>query len=249
MGQRRLARVRYRREELDTEESAGDEEDKRGGIAARLNNLTIETAGTEEEAAEGLAVVLEMQVEEDERREGEEGGGRTQRALEALEFLTQEAEPSGNTLVDDHNGFNKLSRSAMLWTVRHRWPAGTRFAFNCYKHWAQLLLCQPGELPVTILSREGVAQGEPISMVLYGITLVSLAEELRAADPGLLSSFYADDAALERSARRSAQLLKLLMKRGLDRGYLPEPAKSLFILNTRGRRRQRSRNLQKKGLC
>ena len=30
-------------------------------------------------------------------------------------------------------------------------------------------------------------------MVLYGITLIPLAEELRAADPGLLSPFYADD--------------------------------------------------------
>ena len=66
----------------------------------------------------------------------------------------------------------------MLWTVQHRWPAGTRFAFNCYKNWAQLLLRQPGEPPVTILSREGVTQGDPLYMVLYGITLVPLAEEL-----------------------------------------------------------------------
>ena len=53
-------------------------------------------------------------------------------------------------------------------------------------------------------------------MVLYGITLVPLAEELRAADPGLLSLFYADDAAFNGLAWRSAQLLKLLMKRGPD---------------------------------
>ena len=31
-----------------------------------------------------------MEVEVDKESEGEEGGGRTQRALEALEFLTQE---------------------------------------------------------------------------------------------------------------------------------------------------------------
>ena len=103
----------------------------------------------------------------------------------------------------------------MLWTVRHRWPSGARFAFNCYKHWAQLLLRQPGEPPVKILSREGVTQVDPISMVFYGITLVPLAEELRAADPGLLSPFYADDAAFDGLAQHSAQLLKLLMKRDL----------------------------------
>ena len=51
-------------------------------------------------------------------------------------------------------------------------------------------------------------------MVLYGITLFPLAEYLRAADPGLLSPFYADDAAFDGLERRIAQILKLLMKRG-----------------------------------
>ena len=38
--------------------------------------------------------------------EGEEGGGGTQRALEPLEFLTQDSDPSGTTLVYARNGFN-----------------------------------------------------------------------------------------------------------------------------------------------
>ena len=107
---------------------------------------TIETAGTEEDVEEGLAVALDMEVEveEEEGSEGEEGGVGNKRALENLEFLTQEADPSGTILVDACNGFNELSRLEILWTVRHHWPAGARFAFNCYKHWAQLLLRQPG---------------------------------------------------------------------------------------------------------
>ena len=44
--------------------------------------------------------------------------------------------------------------------------------------------------------------------------------------------FYADSADFDGSARRSAQLLKLLMRRGPGRGYFPEPANSLFILDT-----------------
>ena len=90
---------------------------------------------------------------------GEDEGGGAQRALEALEFVTQEAEPSRTTLVDARNGFNDMSRLAMLWTVQQRWPAGARFIFNCYRHWVKLLLRQLGEPPVTILSREGVTQG------------------------------------------------------------------------------------------
>ena len=51
----------------------------------------------------------------------------------------------------------------------------------------------------------------------------------RSRDP---FPFYEDDAAFDGLERRSAQLLNLLMKRGPDRGYFPEPAKSLFILDT-----------------
>ena len=46
-----------------------------------INNLSIETAGTEEEATEGLAAALRMEVEEDKDIEGEDEGGGTQRAL------------------------------------------------------------------------------------------------------------------------------------------------------------------------
>ena len=127
------------------------------GVEAALNKLIIETAGTEEEAAEQLEAVLGVEVKETGK--GEKEGDGNQRALGALEFLNHDAEPSGTTLVDVRNGFDDLIRLAMLWTVRHRCPAGARFAFNCYRHWAKLLLRQPEEPPVTILSREGLTQG------------------------------------------------------------------------------------------
>ena len=137
-------------------------------------------------------------------------------------------------LVDACNGFNELIRLEILWTVWYCWPAGVRFAFNSYRHRAQLLLCHPGDPPVTIMSREGVTQGDPLFMVLYRITLFPLAEELRAADPGIFSPFYADNAVFDGSSQRNAQLLKLLMGRGPYRGYLPKTAKSLFVSDTPG---------------
>ena len=85
-------------------------------------------------------------------------------------------------------------------------------------------------------------------MVLYGITLVPLAEDLRVVDPVLLSPFYADNAAFDGSARRSAQLLMLLMKRGPDRGYFPKPDKSLFITDTPGQEEAAKREFSKEGL-
>ena len=80
------------------------------------------------------------------------GGG----ALEAIGFLTQDVEPGVTILVDSHNGFNKMIRLKMIWMVRHLYPAGWRFAFNCYRGWLHILLHQSGDAPVIILSQEGV---------------------------------------------------------------------------------------------
>ena len=85
-------------------------------------------------------------------------------------------------------------------------------------------------------------------MVLYGITLIPLAEELRTEDPGLLSLIYADDAASDGSAQHSAQLLKLLMKRGPEGGYSPEPNESLFISDTPGQEAGAKREFATDGL-
>ena len=102
VGQRRVERVldwRVEEEGEDDMAAEGQKEDSKEVAGLHMNNLTIETVGTEEEAAEGLEATLEIEVEE-RGSEGEEGGGGNQRELEALEFLTQEAEPNGTTLVD-----------------------------------------------------------------------------------------------------------------------------------------------------
>ena len=55
--QRRLERTRLRRQEGE-EAGDSDEEEESGGVAARLNNLRIETTGIEEKAAEGIEASL-----------------------------------------------------------------------------------------------------------------------------------------------------------------------------------------------
>ena len=56
-------------------EGAVEEEDEGGRVLARIKNLTIETAVTEEDAAEGLVAALEMEVGEYRGSGGEEEGG------------------------------------------------------------------------------------------------------------------------------------------------------------------------------
>ena len=88
MGQRTLKRVRGRRRKEEEAEESEELEEKSGGVVQAINNLTIETVVTEEEAADGLKAALGMEVEETGEGEGDEGVEGTQTALGALELLT-----------------------------------------------------------------------------------------------------------------------------------------------------------------
>ena len=148
---------------------------------------------------------------------------------EGVAPATSSAAPAA-LLIDARNGFNELSRLAMLWTVRHLWKNGARFAFNCYRHEVQLIVRRPSGHPCyTLLSQEGVTQGDPLSMVLYGLALVPLAKRLRNAVPTLLQPWYADDSAMMGQAKDIATAMSLLLQHGPERGYFPEPAKSILI--------------------
>ena len=115
------------------------------------------------------------------------------------------------TLGDATNGFNLLCRLNMLWVVRHRWPKGARFAFNMYRHQANLLLRGPvGSEPEILLSREGVTQGCPLGMILYGIALLPLAEDLCQHSPDVVQPWYVDDNAFYARALVLAKLSKRL---------------------------------------
>ena len=84
-------------------------------------------------------------------------------------------------LVVARNGFNELGRKTMLWTVCHTWDAGARFAFNCYRHLAQLIVRQAGGPCSIILAEKSVIQGDPLAMILYSLAMAPLVTELRAA--------------------------------------------------------------------
>ena len=85
-------------------------------------------------------------------------------------------------------------------------------------------------------------------MVLYGTTLTTLDDELKWVDSGIIPPLYSDDAEFDGLARQSAQLLKLLMERGLDQGYLPNPTKSFFILDIPDQEEAAKIELEAKGI-
>mgnify|MGYP006186617991 CR=1 FL=1 len=171
------------------------------------------------------------------RKEAEEGetppweaSPNEEEFQDAVESQEDLEDPFVLTLADADNGFNNLNRQNMLWEVRHRWARGSRFAFNLYRHDARLMVRGPaGTEPQFLLSKEGVTQGCPLGMILYGVSLLSLAEDLRESQPGLLQPWYADDFSIYGRASQVASLFNRLCAKGPSVGYFPAPAKSWAI--------------------
>ena len=68
----------------------------------------------------------------------------------------------------------------MLWTVAQIWLAVSRFDFNCYRHFLQLLIRVPGDrTPHIILRKEGSTQGYPMAMPLYSVSVTVLSDQLK----------------------------------------------------------------------
>ena len=74
----------------------------------------------------------------------------------------------------------------MLWTARHRTGKLSRIAFNCYRHEIRLLCQRPGDEALQLLSKEGVTQGDPSTMALYGVALLPLAEIVHEEFPSVM---------------------------------------------------------------
>ena len=136
----------------------------------------------------------------------------------------------GTLLVDAKNAFNSLLRYVMLWHVRHLSPRASRFVFNRYRHFGLVVVRnEPGEAPHFILSEEGVAQGDPLAMDLYGLTLVPLCQSMKVAIPQSIQPAYADDLSSTGKAQHNAECLDFLVKNGPAFGYFPEPDKSFYV--------------------
>ena len=108
-------------------------------------------------------------------------------AINAMRVLWEEhqtEEDWGFLLIDARNEFNEEKRIDMLWVVRHEWPSGAQFMFNCYPHLATLVVRDTGGGSGHFLHiKEGVNQGEHLAMIAYGIGVLPLIRELRNSHP------------------------------------------------------------------
>ena len=120
-------------------------------------------------------------------RAGIEGGVHAVSEL----FESHSDEGWGVLMVDASNAFNSLNRLAVLWNSRVLWPRCSRFLFNTYRGWAPLVL--KGSPYSLLYSKEGVTQGDPLSILIYAIGSFPLINSLNHPLNGS-QVWYADDA-------------------------------------------------------
>ena len=149
-------------------------------------------------------------------------------AVHAMRELFEENAGTGwgLLLVDARNAFNSINREAALWNVRVQWPRCSRFLFNTYRGYAPLVV---HGTPEYVLSKEGVTQGDPLSMMMYVIAVLPLIQALVDRDKWD-QNWYADDSACSAELPRLREWFDKLCEMGPDFGYYPEPENTVVLL-------------------
>ena len=79
-------------------------------------------------------------------------------------------------------------------------------------------------------SKEGVTQGDPLDMIVYGIGLLPFIREIQDAPPHVTQPWYTDDAGSEGKFGHILEHFKELQARGPPGGYFPELTKSILVV-------------------
>ncbi len=146
--------------------------------------------------------------------------------------------PLDVTLLDASNGFNEISRLRCLHTIRHLWPSASRFAFNCYRHSIQVCIREHNSPAIIIPGCEGIQQGDPLSMILYGLALTPLINRIHTEHSSIflsenfLDPWYADDATIVASVTDTIIIVQEIQKLGPIYGYFIQPEKSFHICSS-----------------
>ena len=142
-------------------------------------------------------------------------------------FKEHEGEGWGVLMIDATNAFNCINRQAALWNTRILWPSCSLFLFNTYRGWAPLVIKDSKEL---LYSKEGVTQGDPLSMFVYAVATIPMIDSVGRPDEGR-DVWYADDASASCSLSSVKEWFSALLHTGPSYGYHPEPRKCILVVN------------------
>ena len=114
--------------------------------------------------------------------------------------------------------------------VRHLWPSGASFVYNCYCHWSLLVLRNGDGKASIIHSREGVTQGDSPAMIAYGIRIIPLIKNMKREIPDVTQPWYSDYAIVLGTFVRLETYFDSLTSQVPEEGYHPKPPKSILIV-------------------
>lgn len=158
--------------------------------------------------------------------------GGIEGAVHVMNGLFEERATEGSKwgllLVDAQNAFNSVNRIIALWYARMYWPSCARYLFNTYKGHAELVL-QGSNGTGNMFSMEGVTQGDPLAMLLYGISTLHLIDVLR--EVGVYQCWYADDSSAQGTFDDLKKWWDVLESHGPEYGYYPQGSKSFLVVN------------------
>ena len=147
-------------------------------------------------------------------------------AIHAVKELSDLNCDLGWGLLHEKNAFNSLNRVAALWNTRVLWLHCSRFLFNTYCGYAALFLQGSSDY---LLSEEEVTQGDPLSMMLHAVAILSLIHLLKNPKRWT-QNWYADDSACVATLPSLHAWFSQLLSRGPAFGYLPQPAKTVLVV-------------------
>jgi hypothetical protein len=155
--------------------------------------------------------------------------------LHAMKRAFENEAADGLLLVDADNAFNRLKRMVALLNMRHICPSLSVILINCYRAPASLFVAGGLELR----SEEGVTQGDPLAMVMYGLALLPLIKEIRPGEGDrLVQSWYADDGQAVGRCGRLRKWWDELVALGPEYGYYPRPNKTVLVVKRAEQRQE-----------
>ena len=148
-------------------------------------------------------------------------------AIHAVHKIFEEDDCDAVILVDAANAFNSINRKAMLHNINILCPAMSKFANNCYRCPARLIIHGGGE----IKSMEGTTQGDPIAMAMYAIGLTPMMDYLVSQHKQHVKSVaFADDLNGAGRLKNLLEWWKDVCEIGPIIGYYPKPSKSWVVV-------------------